>query len=83
MKRCIAFALLLAIGAPAQAKLTPHDRTAVAPSATAEDAVMYAGPIGAMLETDYFRAPPAKFGGSSSCRAQPYRPDGALPHACE
>ena len=83
MKALIAFALLLALAAPAQAKLTPSDRLAAAASTAADDAVMSSGPIGTMLETDYFSTPHSKFGGGGSCRLYVYFSDRRLTHACE
>jgi hypothetical protein len=83
MKALVAFALLLAIDAPAQAKLTPGDRVAAAQPVSADDAVMSSGPIGAMLESDYFQAPRSKFGGGGSCRLYLYFSDRRLTQSCE
>jgi hypothetical protein len=57
--------LLLVLAAPAQATVAPNDRVAAIRSTIAEDAIMYDGPIGAMLEKDYFRA--ARFDGERAC----------------
>jgi hypothetical protein len=56
MKSAIALILVLAFCNAAAAKLAPVERTMTA-SLLAEDSVMYPGPIGALLESDYFRAP--------------------------
>jgi len=75
--------VLACCAAPAQAKLLPNDRVAIDSSAVTEDAVIYAGPIGAMLEPGYFR--PAPLPPSRMCRwqlffaTQPFR----LARACE
>ena len=82
MKTLTAFAVLLALGATAHAKLTPNDKVPAA-SAAVEDAVMYGGPIGAMLETNYFRDARSGFGGASSCRLRQYFTDPRLTRSCE
>jgi hypothetical protein len=56
MKSAIALTFLLALCTAAAAKLAPVERTMTS-SLVAEDSVMYPGPIGAMLESAYFRAP--------------------------
>jgi hypothetical protein len=71
MKALMALALVLALGATAQAKLTPLEPRPVPVSSN--DYEMFAGPAGAMLESDYFRAPeprPAAAGTLFPCRAQ-------------
>ena len=50
---------LIAAGQAAQAKLTPFERQPRS-STTNVFAAMYLGPIGAMLERDYFQAPQPK-----------------------
>jgi hypothetical protein len=78
MKALIALVVLLALGTAAQARLTPNDTIATAPSAAAgDDAVMYPGPIGAMLEANYFRAPQpsADSNGGAQCRLRLYFSD--------
>jgi hypothetical protein len=70
MKTLFAFALLLSLGAVAQAKPTP-----VAPSGKAvapEDTAVAVGAAGAQLESDYFRAPQEPFaaGRVFPCRLQ-------------
>ena len=72
MKTLIVIAMLFVFGAPAQAKLTPRDSIAPAPSALVADSATYAGPIGAMLESDYFRAKAANFGGTRQCSLHSY-----------
>ena len=56
MKTVTALAVLLALCGTAAAKPAPVERDLAAPLVV-EDSVMYPGPIGAMLESDYFRAP--------------------------
>lgn len=70
MKALIALAVLLALGATVQAKLAPPERQLVAISA--DDLTIYTGPSGAMVESNYFRAPPAPLGSSRifPCRLQ-------------
>jgi hypothetical protein len=70
MKALIALALILAFGATAQAKLTPFQ---VQPPAVSFDQYdMFAGPAGAMLESNYFRAPEPRSAARTlfPCRAQ-------------
>jgi hypothetical protein len=55
MKMLPAFAVLLMLGASAAAKLAPVEREQAAPDVG--DNALYLGPIGAMLESDYFRVP--------------------------
>ncbi len=66
-----AVALLLA---PAVHARTVANERVTAPSSTAaEDAVLYAGPIGAMLESNYFRAQHAQSANDKSlCRLHLY-----------
>jgi hypothetical protein len=70
MKALIAVAVLLALGATAQAKVAPLERQMVAISA--DDSTINSGPSGAMLESNYFRAPqtPAAAGRIFPCRLQ-------------
>ena len=82
MKTLTTFAVLLALGATAQAKLTPNDKVPSA-SRPVEDAVMYGGPIGAMLETNYFRDARSAFGGVSSCRLRQYFTEPRFARPCE
>ncbi len=56
----------------AQAKTVANDPIPAPSSNTVEDAVLYAGPIGAMLESDYFRAPHVQSGNKSLCRLHLY-----------
>jgi len=72
MLSLIAFAVLLAFGQAAQAKVAPDDAVLTTPSAAANDAVMYSGPIGAMLEANYFRTPRVVSTGNSLCRLHLY-----------
>ena len=55
MKILITFAMVLALGAAAQAKLAPVEPQLVA--TPPNDAAIYAGPASATLEHDYFHAP--------------------------
>ena len=70
MKALITGAVLLALGATAQAKLPPLERQVVAISA--DDSTIDSGPSGAMLESSYFRAPqaPLAAGRIFPCRLQ-------------
>jgi hypothetical protein len=56
MKTVTAFAILLALCSAATANLAPMGRDITA-SVVANDSVMYPGSIGAMRESNYFRAP--------------------------
>jgi hypothetical protein len=67
VKTSITFTILLTLAIPAQAALTPDDTAATARSAITEDAIMYDGPIGAMLERDYFRAVRSTADNENSC----------------
>jgi hypothetical protein len=72
-KACLALsaALTLCVTLPAQAKRVTNDRVAVDSSVVTDDAVMYPGPIGAMLEANYFHAAqPDPF--STQCRLRTY-----------
>ena len=70
MKALITGAVLLALGATAQAKLPPLERQVVAISADAS--ALDSGPFGAMLESHYFSAPQAPYaaGRLFPCRSQ-------------
>jgi hypothetical protein len=70
MKGLIAFGLILALGATAQAKFAPLERQMVAISA--DDSTINTGASGAMLESDYFSAPQPSFaaGRIFPCRLQ-------------
>ena len=59
MKALITFAMLLALGATAQAKLAPLERQLA--SISADDTTIESGPSSAGLESDYFRAPQTPF----------------------
>ena len=72
MKTLTVIAMLFVFGATAQAKLTPRDSIAPAPSALAAESVSYPGPVGAMLESDYFRAKATNFGGTRQCSLHSY-----------
>jgi hypothetical protein len=54
-KVVLGFALLLALSATAQANYAPVE--APRPTTTPDDSGMFVGAAGAMLESDYFRAP--------------------------
>jgi hypothetical protein len=63
--------ILAATTAVAAAKHTPFDSrpAAVASEARADNGAIFMGPAGAMLESDYFRAPQGLFSrGNRSCR---------------
>jgi hypothetical protein len=70
MKNLIAIAVLVSLGASAQAKPAPFEIRPLAISAN--DTVIQSGPAGAMLESDYFRAPqqPVAAGRLLPCRLQ-------------
>jgi hypothetical protein len=70
MKALIAFAVILALGGTSQAKLAPLEAQQIATSRSDMD--MFAGPAGAMVESDYFRAPQPPFaaGRIFPCRLQ-------------
>lgn len=70
MKSFIALALLFALGTTAQGKLAPVDAQPAAISR--DDLAISSGPAGAMLERDYFRAPPATYAADHPflCRLQ-------------
>jgi hypothetical protein len=70
MKALITFAMLLALGATAQAKFAPLDRQMAALSA--DDSTINSGPSGATLESDYFTAPQPSYaaGRIFPCRLQ-------------
>jgi hypothetical protein len=70
MRNMIALALLLGFGAAAQANYAPVDvqRAEIAP----DDLAIFTGSVGATLEQDYFRAPPATYAADRTfpCRLQ-------------
>jgi len=70
MKALFAFAVLLSLGATAQAKPTPVDPPAKA--LAPDESAISVGAAGAMLESDYFRAPQEPFaaGRVFPCRLQ-------------
>jgi hypothetical protein len=72
MKTLIAFAGLLALGATAHANFAPAKLQPVAISVN--EWAIETGPSGAMLESDYFRAPqqPLTAGRIFPCRLQVY-----------
>lgn len=55
MKAALALGLLLILEVPASASYAPYAPPRAAPSP--DDSSMFVGPAGAMLESDYFRAP--------------------------
>lgn len=61
MKALLALCLLAMMSGPAAASLTP--RAPVPPPPGLETWQIYLGPAGAMLESDYFRAPRSPFAG--------------------
>jgi hypothetical protein len=69
-KVVLGIALLLTLSAAAQAKYAPVETPR--PTAPPDDSAMFVGPAGAMLESDYFRAPPQQQRSSDSnvCRLQ-------------
>ncbi len=70
MKALVGLAVLLALGATAQAKPVPVESQPVAISAG--DSAIASGAAGAMFESDYFRAPqpPLAAGRVFPCRLQ-------------
>jgi hypothetical protein len=70
MKALIAMAVLLALGATAQAKVAPLESQLVA--IAADNATINSGPAGATLESNYIRAPqaPTAAGRIFPCRLQ-------------
>ncbi len=70
MKALVGLAVLLALGATAQAKPVPVESQPVAISV--DDSAIASGAAGAMLESDYFRAPqpPLAAGRVFPCRLQ-------------
>jgi len=80
-----AAALTVTATTAAQATLTPNDRVPTDRSAIVEDAVLYGGPVGALLESDYFRKPRPASGSVSVCRlhlffsSEPFR----FAHFCD
>jgi hypothetical protein len=69
MKVLLTSAVLLALCANAAAKLAPFDPEPQ--RSTMTDDALYLGPIGAMMESDYFNVPRARAGDS---RVFPCRP---------
>jgi hypothetical protein len=69
-KVVLGIALFLTLGVSAQAKYAPVET--LRPTAPPDDSAMFVGPAGAMLESDYFRAPPQQQRSSDSniCRLQ-------------
>ena len=80
MASCVLTALF---ATTAHAKIFPNDRVPVDSSTVAEDAVLYAGPIGA--EANYFQTPRTVSNYSNLCRlhlyfsSEPFR----LARSCE
>jgi len=70
MKILITFAMVVALGAAAQAKPAPLDPRPI--SLSTDDAAIATGPAGATLESNYFRAPPQPYaaGRVFPCRLQ-------------
>lgn len=70
MKALLAIGVLLALNVAAAAKPAPVTAPRLTPSP--EDTAMVLGPAGAMLESDYFRAPqtPVVSGRVFPCRLQ-------------
>ena len=62
MRPALAFILLAALSAAAQASHGPTPEKRLTPSPA--DWAIFTGPAGAMLESDYFRAPGANLAGS-------------------
>jgi hypothetical protein len=70
-KVVLGVALLLTLSAAAQAKYAPVET--LRPTVPPDESAMLVGPAGAMLESDYFRAPPQPQQHSSDsnvCRLQ-------------
>lgn len=63
MKILLAPALLIALMSGASAKPSPYDVKGTPPP-NAEDNLLYLGPAGAMLESDYFGPPQSTIGAS-------------------
>ena len=70
MKALLALTLLLTLGATAQAMPTPIETPRLTPAP--DEIGMFVGAAGAMLESDYFRAPqtPVASGSVFPCRLQ-------------
>ena len=66
------FLALAALGATAQAKLTPVEPERRAATVSLDAVAMTSEPLGAMLESDYFTAPPTPYaaGRVFPCRLQ-------------
>lgn len=58
--------------APARAELTPRDTVRTEQPAMTDDAALYHGPIGAMLEANYFQMPATQSASSALCRLHLY-----------
>jgi opacity protein-like surface antigen len=71
MKIMLALAVLAALATSAAAKPSLFEPRAAAP-AVDDESVLYLGPVGAMLESDYFRVPqpPAGAGRVFPCRVR-------------
>jgi hypothetical protein len=67
-----AFVSAILVATAAQAKVMSNDRVAADSSTIAEDAVLYAGPVGALLEADYFSTPRKVSNARSLCRLHVY-----------
>jgi hypothetical protein len=70
----LAFALLatpalVMLSAPAQAKPSPLEPQRVI-AISADDTAIATGPTGALLEANYFNAPPPPTSGQRACRLQ-------------
>jgi len=79
MAALFSFALMCASTTTSEAKTDPAARVAVDSSTVTEDAVIYAGPIGAALETGYFAGTKRKFGAESDrCHMRLYFSDRPL-----
>jgi hypothetical protein len=68
MKVVLAFALFLTLSVTAYAKLAPVETPRLTPQSN--DSAVLVGPAGAMLESDYFRAPQKPAPDSHMCRLQ-------------
>ncbi len=68
MKAMLAITALLVLGATAQAKVAPFEGSASA--ITFRYSAIAIGPAGALLEAEYFRAPPPLAERNYPCRLQ-------------
>jgi hypothetical protein len=85
MKALLALAVLAALATIATANPSPFEPSAA--TTAADDDALYLGPVGAMLESDYFRAPEPPAGASRvfPCRVR-LQPIGRTPRfaqACD